>query len=597
MPRSPGSTHRPVGERHGGCEDREDSEWFRTGQSFSLATALTRQLELIFGGLAPAARRKTMSHALQTGVLVTLMLSGGAHAAEGSNDLAGQWLGGFDTGKVWVVMKVQLRREGEGWKGTAGLPELGVAAAPLQDLEVAGTPPDVRFRIAEKTVAVALAGHLHDGTITGTATLSGSKAAFQLHRFEPADRASLSRYAGAYRWDADHYLYIQFWDELGPDQPAVFDESGLVRALWRMGPDRFFVGQEAGVPAPFQATITFQRRPDGSIGSLQWLEPNAPPREARRGTVEHAEDVTFRNGGTTLAGALITPTSGGRHPAIVVVHGSGPQDRDGSLPFVHFLVRHGIALLTYDKRGDGGSSGDWKTSSFDDLAGDGLAALRFLQGRADIDPRRIGVFGVSQGGWIGPLMASRSKDVAFVISVSGPGVSPAEETLDYTRNELRLAGLSAEDTAEAVTLMQSAFAYARTGQGWDAYLALRKKSEAKEWLPYMGLSDDKGDWQWVFRRLNNDYDPRRALEALRCPVLALFGARDLNVVAEKNSRIWKAALAKSGHTGSSVMVLPKANHVLMQSETGSLFEFPHLKTFVPEYEGILVAWVERHVRH
>lgn len=538
-----------------------------------------------------------MRRAMQAAILITLMCGAGAYAAEGGDGLAGQWLGGYDTGKGWVVMKVQLQREGDGWKGTAGLPELGIVDASLQDLEVAGSPADIRFRIASKPEAMAFAGHLHDGAITGTATLSGAKAAFQLRRFEPASRASLSSYAGAYRWDADHYLDIQFWDELGPDQLAVFDESGLIRALWRMGPDRFFVGQEAGVPAPFQATITFQRRPDGSIASLRWIEANTPPRGARRGTVEHTEDVTFRNGATTLAGTLITPATAGRHPALVVVHGSGAQDRDGSLPFVHFLVRRGIALLTYDKRGVGGSSGDWKTASFDDLAGDGLAALRFLQGRPDIEPQRIGVFGVSQGGWIGPLMASRSKDVAFVISVSGPGVSPAEETLDYTRNEMQLAGLTAEDTAAAIALMQSAFAYARTGEGWDAYLALRKKSEEKDWLPYMGLSDDKGDWQWVFRRLNNDYDPTRALEALKCPVLALFGDRDLNVVAEKNSKVWKAALVRGGRTGSSVMVLPNANHVLMQSETGSLFEFPHLKTFVPEYEGILVEWVERHVRH
>jgi pimeloyl-ACP methyl ester carboxylesterase len=531
---------------------------------------------------------------LHIGLLVTLLLTPALHATESNDDLAGQWLGGYDSGGGWVVMRVHLQREANGWKGAVDLPGLGIAATPLQDLEVAEPTAEVRFRLAIETVTIAFAGRLHDFTITGTADRSGSRAAFQMYRFEPADRASLTSYVGTYRWDADHYLYVQFWGELGPDQIAVFDESGLVRSLWRMGPDRFFVGQEAGFPVPFQATITFQRQPDGTLTALLWSEPNAPARAAQRVTIDRSDDVVFRNGQTTLAGTLITPATAGRHPAMVIVHGSGAQDRNASLPFVRFLVRHGIALLAYDKRGVGGSSSDWRRTSFDDLAGDAVAAVRFLETRSDIDSRRIGVFGVSQGGWIGPLTASRSKAVAFVISVSGPGVSPAEETLGYLKNEMTAAGLPAEDVAEAEALAKAAFSYARTGKGWTRYLALRRKSAEKSWFPYMDLSDNKGDWQWEFRRLNNDYDPSRALKQLRCPVLAFFGERDLNVVAGKNSNIWKSALANGGHD-RSVIVLPGANHVLMESATGSSFEFPHLKTFVPEYQRILVEWVNRHV--
>ena len=136
--------------------------------------------------------------------------------------------------------------------------------------------------------------------------------------------------------------------------------------------------------------------------------------------METREDVRFSNGNARLAGALIRPATGVRHPAIILVPASGPEDREYLLPLVHFLIRHGIAVLGYDKRGVGGSTGDWNTASFDDLAGDASAAFEYLKTRPDIDHRQIGLFGLSQAGWIMPLAAIRTKGLAFLISVSLP---------------------------------------------------------------------------------------------------------------------------------------------------------------------------------
>jgi alpha-beta hydrolase superfamily lysophospholipase len=108
---------------------------------------------------------------------------------------------------------------------------------------------------------------------------------------------------------------------------------------------------------------------------------------------------------------------GGKHPAVILVHGSGAENRAYVLPFARFLVRRGAAVLGYDKRGVGGSTGDWKTASFEDLADDVVAAFEYLKSRRDIDPAQIGLLGVSQAGWVMPLAAVRAKNVAFLNSI------------------------------------------------------------------------------------------------------------------------------------------------------------------------------------
>ena len=405
------------------------------------------------------------------------------------------------------------------------------------------------------------------------------------------DRKILAEYVGAYQWTPNHFVYIQFWDELGKDQLGAFDESGEVRALYALGADKFFVGSGLASPTPVEARIAFERDEKGKIKSLARQSEGAASRVAQRVDVYKEESVSFRNGVTKLAGTLISPLEPSPHPAIVLVHGSGPQDRNGSLPFVLFLVRHGIAILTYDKRGVGESTGDWERSSFQDLADDGISALHFLQKSPEIISNKIGIFGVSQGGWIAPLAASRSKDVAFVVSISGPGVTPANETRTFMQNEMAADGFSNQDVAQAVALMRTAFLYATSGTGWENYLAERNKVEKTDWFPYMGLSDKKNDPQWEFRRLNIEYDPVPALTAVQCPVLAFFGGRDLNVVAEKNRPVWETSLKNGGNRDYSLQIIPDGNHVLMDAHTGTIVEFPSLKTFDPNYSTTLIRWL------
>src|SRR6266849_6497704 len=191
-----------------------------------------------------------------------------------------------------------------------------------------------------------------------------------------------------------------------------------------------------------RATARFSRHAAGNLVALTlvllFLIANLPIQATRSANPSNnvpasenqnlnEAEVDFKNGDTTLAGRLLIPITDGAHPAIVIIHGSGPDEGSEYRVYAEQFARAGIAALIYDKRGSGKSSGDWRHLTLEDLTGDALAAVRYLKSRPEINPRQIGLWGISQGSWIVALAASRSKDVAFVITVAGDGVSPTQQ--------------------------------------------------------------------------------------------------------------------------------------------------------------------------
>jgi len=311
------------------------------------------------------------------------------------------------------------------------------------------------------------------------------------------------------------------------------------------------------------------------------------------------EAVRFASGDITLAGTLVLPPGTERHPAVVLFHGSGPQERD--LFAARWFGSLGVAALAYDKRGVGESSGNFKSGPFMDLCDDGLAAIAYLKSRKEIDPKHIGVWGLSQGGWLGPLAASRSPDVAWVIAVSGPGVSPGEQMIVYYANELRARGLPESGIQQASTLRREVYTYLYDGKGYEKTKADLDRARSRPWWcaaskqgdtlfePLQKPAELSGRISRFAREM--DYDPVPALEALRVPALFLFGDQDQLIPVEKSVEVIREVLTRSGHRDFTIQVFHNVDHG-MQMTTGA-----DAGAVSPEYLAAMGTWLAAHIRN
>jgi dienelactone hydrolase len=284
------------------------------------------------------------------------------------------------------------------------------------------------------------------------------------------------------------------------------------------------------------------------------------------------------------------PHGEGPWPGVVFVHGAGDETRDASRFLATYYAQHGIASLIYDKRGVGQSGGDWHTVGFDALAEDVLAGVEVLRQRAGIDPSAVGVRGQSQGGWIAPLAASRSRTVAFVITAAGPLVTPAEEGHWDTLFALRTAGYHERAIAEAEALLGRRDEAVRTGT-WDTFRTALTKAQQRSWFEASGVSSevDPDSWIWEWYRHVMDFDPVPVFEGLTIPVLAQFGAQDESIPAEKSAAILEG-IRDQGRKPFTVVVYPSTNHAMRNVVKGPAFHWPE---YVGGFLDRQVEWILR----
>jgi uncharacterized protein len=312
------------------------------------------------------------------------------------------------------------------------------------------------------------------------------------------------------------------------------------------------------------------------------------------------EEVRFRSGENILAGVLIVPETPGPHPAVAFVLGSGPTNRTyyGTAPHLwrHFASR-GFACLAWDKPGIGKSTGDYNAQSFRDRADEVLAAVRFLRGRPDVLPARVGLWGHSQGGTVAMLAASMSDAVAFLIEVGGAQVVAWQQDSFRVEAELRADGHPEEDIREAV-----AFARMRMGliRGEGEFEELEKAHpgvENRPWFKYAGRCDRN---LFYSARKMVEFDPGPAWEKVRCPVLAIYGEKDTSLPAEKSLPIIRRGLDRAGNKDVTIKVFARANHGLVTSETGGPKESKQRSEakkpgdgpdFTPGYLDLMTDWL------
>lgn len=336
------------------------------------------------------------------------------------------------------------------------------------------------------------------------------------------------------------------------------------------------------------ATVFFgviAKRLVGALLVFAWCGVALPAAQADAGK---SEPVTFRNGKVSLAGTLYLPPGPGKYPAVVAFHASnaGERDNHGYRHLATALPDAGFAVLLFDRRGSGASSGDFETASFRDLAADGIAGVAYLKSRRDIDSSKIGVWGISQGAWLAPLAAAMSRDIAFVVSVSGSGVSPARQ-MDYS------AAYTLRETGEPAGVVDEALRVRAIVDEYYRGRATRSDAERavetirhERWfddvyLPRSGkLPAEPKRSKWY---ATMDYDPLATLAQVRVPMAMFFAQTDRWVPVDESI----AAIRQATRSNSAVTILrvPGTDHSMETDEPNS--EPQTSRKYVEQ----LVAWL------
>ncbi|MBX2997904.1 MAG: alpha/beta fold hydrolase [Caldilineaceae bacterium] len=381
---------------------------------------------------------------------------------------------------------------------------------------------------------------------------------------------------------------------------------------------------------PQLAVLEGELQADGSIagtfsqsgftGTFQLLPVADPEIEAvaEEDLPYTAEEVTFSHGDVSLAGTLTLPEGDGPHPALILVTGSGPQNRDeeiylapGYRPFAVIadtLTRQGIAVLRYDDRGVGGSTGEVESATSADFAEDTESALNYLLDRDEIDPAQIGILGHSEGGMIATMLAARNPDIAFIILMAGPGLSGYDVVLEQAVLLAADGGASAEELESVRTRQTQVLDTVRNDEGWDelevliqdiiaeqlAQLPDAQKAQLGDLDAYAAnvVAQQMAALQSPWYRFFIAYDPAEDLAQISVPVLAIFGGLDLQVPAEANADAVRAAAEAAGNEDVTIEIIPNANHLFQAAETGGVDEYSLLAPeFVPGFLELISEWL------
>ena len=302
------------------------------------------------------------------------------------------------------------------------------------------------------------------------------------------------------------------------------------------------------------------------------------------------EEITFQNGDVILHGTLAKPDLTGPCPLIIAAHTSAHGIRNFGV-YQHLadtLSPCGISVFIFDRRGSGDSSGDFKTATFFDLADDMQAAIDKLKLRRDIDPNQIGLWGMSQGGWIAPLTAAQSPDVAFLVGVSAVGVSPAEQMNYSAEYQLRENGFSDQNSNQMLESRSLVDEYCRGNADLSEVKEKLNTFRDEAWFPlaYLDgpLPEDPTKTKWVQEM---DFDPVPWIQKIDLPVLLLYAEHDPWVPINKSITQWE----KYSPQDLTIHQIKGANHFMIsidqagiQGDQGPLVE---------EYSTILTQWVKQ----
>lgn len=313
-----------------------------------------------------------------------------------------------------------------------------------------------------------------------------------------------------------------------------------------------------------------------------------------------AAGVRVPAGDHALAGTLYLPSGDGPHPAVVLVHGSTRQTRDslGGLYRTNAiaLARRGIAALVYDKRGCGESTGNFDTALMPEFASDARAAVSHLRSREDIDADRVGLWGISAGGWVAPMAAAANPEVAFVVLVSAPAVPEADQRLFEWAKAIRADGASEDYIASALTMRRQVWAYYASSEGWEQLSDDLEGARKQLWwssiraafpngvAPPDAVRSAAADNEFRWHRTDCFRDPIEVLSRVEVPVLAIYGSDDSNIDIDRNVPLMRRALAVRSDGFSQLLMFEGAGHGLLGRRIPPLL--------AAGYTEVMANWVE-----
>jgi len=323
---------------------------------------------------------------------------------------------------------------------------------------------------------------------------------------------------------------------------------------------------------------------------------------AAGGCQSRTEEITFRSGDFTLVGDLKLPEGEGPHPVILFVHGDGPNNRTSGItypPIMKRMLEAGYATFAWDKPGTGESTGKIDRSRLvEQRAQIVLDAIEVIKKRTDINPDMIGLWGISQAGYVMPRVLTKSEDVAFMIAVSCPGEPGVEQGIYLITAQAVCAGLPEEDR----TPVESLFSAAARAQTYEEHV--RFKSPLKDYPAVVALSEYgvnvgvRPEDEWHADDLEGPYfwDPIEVIERTTIPVLAFFGEKDTQADPIQGAQAYREALTRAGNPFFRVELIPNTDHNIIISETGSLLERDQRSRagwtkYAPEYLDILTEWL------
>lgn len=345
---------------------------------------------------------------------------------------------------------------------------------------------------------------------------------------------------------------------------------------------------------------------------------NKRPQEPFPPFAYYTEDVKFKNEKekVTLAGTLTLPKKEGKFPVVILISGSGPQNRDeelmGHKPFLvlaDYLTKNGIGVLRYDDRGTNESEGKFSECNSINFANDVEAAIKYLQTRTEVDKKKIGLIGHSEGGLIAPMVASKNKNVAFIVLMAGPGISGGDILLMQQQLIGKSNGVSDKDLEETKRINTEAYKIIRTSKDEKDAKALLGKyykttidelpaeekptAEDEERIISEQVNQLTGKWFYYFIK----YDPYKSLVKTKCPVLALNGSKDLQVPPKENLASIKKAMEEGKNKNFTINELENLNHLFQECETGSPGEYASIEqTISPKALTTIASWINNLVK-